>query len=143
MKRILATMANRLFGPFGFKLVGSKAVEFTMNSMLARLRLGSWNATRFPFARSVFWHFHGLRLYLDWRGRFRAEFGPYPLPVPVRRQVYQPYLDDLRAAMESMTRHGLIVRPQSWGGAVRRFRTKLGGIYRQLWRFHAPLTARL
>lgn len=38
MKRTLANLANRLFEPFGFKLVGSKAVEFTMSSMLARLR---------------------------------------------------------------------------------------------------------
>ncbi|HQT70630.1 MAG TPA: FkbM family methyltransferase [Thiobacillus sp.] len=47
MKRTIANLANKLFEPLGFKLVGNKSIEFTMSSMLARLK------TRDALPRSI------------------------------------------------------------------------------------------
>lgn len=73
------------------------------------LALAPWNVARFPFGRSIFYHFHGLRLV----SKERAFLGHFALPQPVLRAVYRPYLADLRWAIGSIEGAGLTVRPQA------------------------------
>src|SRR3546814_1228383 len=68
-----------------------------------------WNATRFPYSQSILFHFHGLRL----GPRGLLDFGSiYPLPPIVVRQVYGPYVADLKAAIARLRSAGCEPRPQ-------------------------------
>jgi hypothetical protein len=58
------------------------------------LTLAPWNANRFPYSGAVFYHFHGLRIVND----KKLIIGNYYLPKPLIKQVYQPYLIDLKIA---------------------------------------------
>lgn len=60
------------------------------------LTLAPWNAKRFPYSASVFYHFHGLRIVND----SEINIGLYPLPYPLIKHVYMPYLKDLTKAKE-------------------------------------------
>jgi hypothetical protein len=62
------------------------------------LALAPWNATRFPFGASVFYHFHGLRIV----NNERVNIGLYSLPKILIKEVYQPYLVDLRGATRAL-----------------------------------------
>ena len=93
-----------------------------------------WNATRYPYSQAIIFHFHGLRIA---PGR-RFDLGQiYPLSPTVVRHVYEPYLEDLRSAIQRLSALGFRARPQSqrtgWARLVYR---ALSGIYRQLWHFH-------
>jgi hypothetical protein len=75
------------------------------------LALAPWNATRFPYADSVFYHFHGLRIISGryvWLG-----LGRLVVPVPVLRNVYRPYLRELRTARRVLADSGLPLQPQA------------------------------
>jgi hypothetical protein len=75
------------------------------------LALAPWNATRFPYGDSVFYHFHGLRIISDrhvWLG-----LGRLVVPVPVMRNVYRPYLRELRTARRVLADRGLQLQPQA------------------------------
>lgn len=75
--------------------------------------LAPWNATRFPYGRSVCWHFHSLRLVLmDSSGQLGVDCGEYPLPLVTRRYVYEQYVNDLRQTVEMINQHGGVVREQ-------------------------------
>lgn len=92
-----------------------------------------WNATRFPYSQSILFHFHGLRL----APRGRLDFGSiYPLPPIVVRQVYGPYVADIKAVIDRLRSAGFEPAPQVGSPApwtiARRF---LSGIYNNLWRF--------
>jgi hypothetical protein len=76
------------------------------------LAMAPWNAERFPYGRSITWHFHGLRLVQSGR-QYRAHIGPYRLPKVVRDNVYSPYLADLRRAIALVQGCGETVPPQS------------------------------
>jgi len=98
------------------------------------LALAPWNATRFPIARAVFFHFHGLRIL---PGR-RIDLSPiYPLPKPVIRHIYEPYVRQIRAAEASLVQAGFTPRPQAqpprFGEWLRRC---VGGVRQQLWKWH-------
>lgn len=98
------------------------------------LALAPWNATRFPLARAVFFHFHGLRI-LPAR---RVDLSPiYPLPRPLLRHVYEPYVQQLRAAADRLAQAGFTLRPQAqppgWHDWLRR---SVGGARQQLWKWH-------
>ena len=99
------------------------------------LALAPWNATRYPFANGIFWHFHGLRIA---RGlsKYIVLYGRYPLPGNTCKYVYKPYTDDLRAAISLLEEQGIAVRPQQKYSRVGVFIGFLGGIYRQLWRIN-------
>jgi hypothetical protein len=75
------------------------------------LTLAPWNATRFPFGRGVFFHFQGLRIV----SLKSVNVGTYPLPKPLLDNVYRPYLDDLRTAVNMMTLVGVPVNFQAVG----------------------------
>src|SRR5450759_1557349 len=77
------------------------------------LILAPWNATRFPYARSVAWHFQGLRLINGWRkNAFVVDYGRYPLLDAVVRNVYVPYTNDLSNSVQTLLDMGLSIRPQ-------------------------------
>lgn len=76
------------------------------------LLLAPWNATRFPYGRSVCWHFHGLRLIQNPQKKLFVEYGAYPLPQCTQDQIYQKYLDDLRWGIEQLMNLGFVCKPQ-------------------------------
>jgi len=107
------------------------------------LTMGPWNATRFPYSAAVFWHFHGVRL--DIRAqRIRLMWGGgYALPVPTRRQVYEPYLADLRDQVEvRLAAIGYQSMSQNPPGFLRRLAYLLRGWGRSLWPLHTALNWR-
>jgi hypothetical protein len=73
------------------------------------LTLAPWNATRFPYGNSVFYHFQGVRIISNQI----IEVGSYPLPQTLVKYVYRPYFSDLRSAIESLSVVGYQLKPQS------------------------------
>lgn len=73
------------------------------------LALGPWNASRFPYGQSVFYHFHGLRL----TSERSANMGSFMLPQVVIDNIYQPYLTDLRRAIFELNALGVTFRQQA------------------------------
>lgn len=73
------------------------------------LALGPWNASRFPYGQSVFYHFHGLRL----TSERSVNMGSFILPQVVIENIYQPYLKDLRQAILQLNALGSSFRPQA------------------------------
>ena len=73
------------------------------------LALGPWNASRFPYGQSVFYHFHGLRL----TSERSVNMGSFILPRVVVDNIYQPYLKDLRDAILQLNAVGVIFRAQA------------------------------
>jgi hypothetical protein len=71
--------------------------------------LAPWNATRFPYGNAIFFHFHGLRI-ID---KKKVEIGNFPLPGNLIKYIYQPYLNDLRAAVEFLRAEGFIFMAQA------------------------------
>ncbi|CAM8385090.1 hypothetical protein MCEET85_00837 [Candidatus Methylopumilus planktonicus] len=73
-------------------LVFSKLVYILQNKELI---LAPWNAFRFPYGNSVCWHFHSLKI-VEVRNRsLLIDYGTYPLPLCVKKYVYEPYINDL------------------------------------------------
>jgi hypothetical protein len=62
------------------------------------LLLAPWNATRFPYGNSVAWHFHGLKIVSP----KKVFLGSYPLPNVLIRNVYHPYLMDMRSSINTL-----------------------------------------
>jgi hypothetical protein len=61
--------------------------------------LAPWNATRFPAGDAIFYHFQGLRLISPrW-----ISIGAYPVPQGVVREIYRPYMREIRAAVRKLT----------------------------------------
>jgi hypothetical protein len=61
--------------------------------------MAPWNARRFPYSGAIAWHFQGLRLLSE--GQVLL-YRTYIVPGVVLEQVYRPYLQALRAAMDTM-----------------------------------------
>lgn len=61
------------------------------------LLLGPWNTSRFHYTRGAAWHFHGLRL-LD--GDTVLLHPGYSVPKDVEKNIYVPYLNALRRALD-------------------------------------------
>lgn len=72
------------------------------------LALGPWNASRFPFSEGVFYHFHQLRIMASGR----VLLGNYPLPSPLIKYVYRPYLKEMKASILTIEQCGGRVLPQ-------------------------------
>ena len=62
------------------------------------LALGPWNATRFSYDNSVFYHFHDLKII----SRKLFSIGSYKLPLAFKEYVYKPYCKDLMDAMNEI-----------------------------------------
>lgn len=74
------------------------------------LALAPWNAARFPYGNAVFFHFHGLRIISD---RFVSlGLGRCVVPMPVMRNIYRPYLRELRNARRLLADNGVAAQPQ-------------------------------
>ena len=93
-----------------------------------------WNASRYPFSKGIFFHFHGLRIA---EGR-RIDFGPiYGLPHVLIKNVYDPYITDLKGAISLLQSYNIIVRAQiKKHNFIKLLRRFLSGIYHQFWRYH-------
>lgn len=75
------------------------------------LALAPWNATRFPYGNAVFYHFHGLRIISN---RFVSlGLGRCVVPTAVMRNIYRPYLRELRTARRVLFDNGYEVQPQA------------------------------
>lgn len=94
--------------------------------------LAPWNATRYPYGNSIFWHFQGLRL-IKGGSRWRAFFGTYPLPKVVREYVYSPYLKDLRQSIDLLIAAGIPVTSQLEMSYVFQVKNFLRGILNLRW----------
>ncbi|HZO01042.1 MAG TPA: hypothetical protein VFB93_07570 [Burkholderiales bacterium] len=97
----------------------------------ADLLLAPWNATRFPYGKAVAWHFHGLRL----QGARIVLADGYALPTPVVRNVYAPYVAELRTGIERLKQEGFAVpaAPPGRSGA----RGLINALAHNLWRLRS------
>jgi hypothetical protein len=71
--------------------------------------LAPWNASRFPYANAVFYHFHGLRII----SKNQLQIGGYSLPLALTQHVYAPYCDDLKAALNQLEAIQFVWKPQA------------------------------
>ena len=70
---------------------------------------GPWNTTRFNPAAAACFHFHGLRTL---RGRDVLLTETYPIYRDTRQLLYEPYLQDLAQALQTLRETGLPMKPQ-------------------------------
>ena len=54
-----------------------------------------WNSLRFPYSDAIFYHFHGLKII----SRKKLKIGAYSLPATLIENVYKPYGQDLKHAV--------------------------------------------
>jgi hypothetical protein len=75
---------------------------------------GPWNALRFPAADAITFHFHRLRI----TTLKSVNVGMYRLPQTHVRELYEPYLEDLRHAVNTLTKagHGVQIQQQPLSG---------------------------
>lgn len=101
----------------------------------SELTLAPWNATRYCYSKSVFFHFHGLRLLTH----ERVDIGEiYSLPKVLIDYVYTPYLKDFRAAINLLSSWGIAVHFQKKNNNILKTALRfIAGIARQYWRFKA------
>lgn len=93
------------------------------------LALAPWNAIRFPYGQSVFFHFHGLRLISD----KRMTIGSYRIPQVVIDNVYKKYMQDIKVSINIIKSNGLTITVQEQSNKIQRlinkikyFKTSLG-----------------
>ena len=67
-----------------------------------------WNATRFDANDAIVFHFHELRT----MGANRVRLGHYRLPDKTLTLIYEPYLEDLSAALNDLRSIGVVPAPQ-------------------------------
>jgi len=95
--------------------------------------LAPWNASRFPFYNSIFYHFHGLRLLK----KGRVTMDGYALPKSTLFNIYQPYIVSLSQQINKLIKIGFIPQPQVKNRGLLRFVKRFFvGINRQIWRFN-------
>ena len=105
--------------------------------------LAPWNANRFPYSNGIFWHFHELRL-TEKRSKPMVQFTTsYSIPSITRKQIYEPYLEDLRVVIEVMKSHGIQPKIQQKYRTFGRLKGVWKGIKQQLWRFNHELVSNL
>ena len=105
--------------------------------------LAPWNANRFPYSNGIFWHFHELRL-TEKRSKPLVQFTTsYSIPPITRKQIYKPYLEDLRVVIEIMKNHGVQPKIQKKYRTFGRLKGVLKGVKQQLWRFNHEIVSRL
>ena len=105
--------------------------------------LAPWNANRFPYSNGIFWHFHELRL-TEKQSKLLVQFTTsYSIPPITRKQIYKPYLEDLRVVIEIMKSHGVQPRMQQKYRTFGLLKGVWKGIKQQLWRFNHELVSNL
>lgn len=85
--------------------------------------LAPWNATRFPYSDGIFWHFHSLRIENGFWGGCKVNLGMYHLPNITVKNVYLPYLEDLKTVRAMLNSVGFIVRPQQKQSLARKVKS--------------------
>ena len=70
-------------------------IEFVHVLQQKELALAPWNAARFPYGSSVFYHFHLTRIV----NNRKINIGLHPLPRRLVQAVYKPYFSDLKSAI--------------------------------------------
>ena len=105
--------------------------------------LAPWNANRFPYSNGIFWHFHELRL-TEKQSKPMVQFTTsYSIPSITRKQIYEPYLDDLRFVIEVMKSHGIQPKIQQKYRTFGSIKGIWKGIKQQLWRFNHEMVSSL
>ena len=105
--------------------------------------LAPWNANRFPYSNGIFWHFHELRL-TEKQSKLLVQFTTsYSIPPITRKQIYKPYLEDLRVVIEIMKSHGVQPKIQKKYRNFGHLKGIWKGIKQQLWRFNHELLSNL
>lgn len=100
------------------------------------LMLAPWNATRFPYACSVCWHFHGVRIVNRLgRNKYGIDCGEYPIPPVTMRYVYCEYVKDLQSAFSMIASVGGTVRAQKRRTALGALKAMILGYRSQHWRY--------
>jgi hypothetical protein len=101
--------------------------------------LAPWNASRFPYSNSIFYHFHGLRLLKN--GNLIID--GYPLPKPVIKYIYKPYVIAFRQNIQKLIQFGYTpVAQDKKPGLLRSIKRIYVGITNQIWRFKIRKTIR-
>ncbi len=104
------------------------------------LTLAPWNATRFPYGNSIFYHFHGLRIISP----SRIHVGSYLLPRQLVRNVYRPYCDDLKRALSDLSKVGFRIVPQTkQAGLAWRIYLRVRGFCKSLYELLPVISIRL
>ena len=67
----------------------------------------------------------------------------YSIPLITRKQIYEPYLEDLRVIIEIMKSHSVQPRLQQKNRTFGRLEGVWKGIKQQLWRFNHELVSNL
>ena len=96
--------------------------------------LAPWNAARFPYTSGIVYHFHGLRLLPS----NKVSFGSiYPLPNVLLENVYDPYLQDLKVALNTLQQiSGFSINAQSSSlNRADAFKGFLGALLNKFWIF--------
>ncbi|BAK78308.1 hypothetical protein NH8B_3557 [Pseudogulbenkiania sp. NH8B] len=74
--------------------------------------LAPWNATRYPYSEGLLWHFHELRIFRDWCGVLKVNFGPYRIPQPTLDAIYTKYLFDIKCAIRTIIKNNFPIKAQ-------------------------------
>lgn len=80
------------------------------------LFLGPWNALRFPYSEGLTYHFHQVRLN---PASEKVRIGTYDLPEPLLKNLYEPYIVELREAHRLMRSVGFEPLNQFEGVSIR------------------------
>ena len=72
------------------------------------LCLAPWNATRFPYSNSVFYHFHDLRII----GPSEVHIGYYSIPKQTIKNIHHNYIIDLDKAISLLKLNGVKIKIQ-------------------------------
>jgi hypothetical protein len=67
----------------------------------------------------------------------------YSIPSITRKQIYDPYLDDLRVVIEVMKSHGIQPKIQQKYRTFGRLKGIWKGVKQQLWRFNHEMVSSL
>jgi hypothetical protein len=67
----------------------------------------------------------------------------YSIPSITKKQIYEPYLDDLSAVIQVMKIHGIQPKLQQKFRKFGRLKGILKGVKQQLWRFNHEIVSRL
>jgi len=93
-----------------------------------------WNATRFPFATSIVWHFHSARVIVRNNHFHGLWTGSYPLPPVMRKNVYRSYCCDLVEGLILLTNVVDKIISQQKPSIIVRCGLFIRGMWRLMWR---------
>ena len=98
------------------------------------LLLAPWNASRFPYATSILWHFHGARVVVHNNRLYGLWCGNYALPTITKINVYRIYLSDISQAISLLNSIQFQIASQNCPTSLIRVGLFFRGIWRMVWR---------